>query len=37
MEKAYLFKSLGDLLIASQPNSQNCPIAKILKNNSAFI
>jgi hypothetical protein len=28
MEEAYLFKSLGNLLITSQPGLQNYPIAK---------
>jgi hypothetical protein len=28
MEQAYLYKSLGHLLIASIPSSQNYPIAK---------
>jgi hypothetical protein len=36
MEEAYLFKSLGDLLVASQPNLQNYTIAKNFKKQLGF-
>jgi hypothetical protein len=36
MEEAYLFQLLGDLLIASQPNTENYTIAKNFEKHLAF-